>query len=157
MRILLISDLHVPTKLHSLPDELLHIAQQVDAVIATGDFVDLQTVLTLQASSKNLYAVHGNMDDIDVKEHLPSKMMVQIESMKVGICHGWGSPLSIRDRILSVFDDKPDIIFYGHTHKTDDSVLESVRFINPGSFCDDKSFALVEICGSQLKIQFNRL
>ncbi|HEY8541653.1 MAG TPA: hypothetical protein VIL29_04670 [Pseudothermotoga sp.] len=32
-----------------------------------------------------------------------------------------------------------------------------MRFINPGSFCDDKSFALVDICNSQVKVEFKRL
>lgn len=157
MNILLISDIHVPTRLPVLPNELLRLAEQFDLVIAVGDFVDLQTVLALKASSKQLYAVHGNMDDVQVKEHLPSKLLVQFESVRVGICHGWGSPQQIRERILSTFDDKPGVLFYGHTHKTDDSFLGSVRFINPGSFCDDRSFALVEICNSQLKIEFKRL
>lgn len=157
MNILLISDLHVPTRLSVLPDELLRLAEQFDSVIAVGDFVDLQTVLALKASSKHLYAVHGNMDDVQVKEHLPSKMLVQFESVRVGICHGWGSPQQIRERILSIFDDKPGVLFYGHTHRIDDSFLGSVRFINPGSFCDDRSFALVEICNSQLKIEFRKL
>lgn len=157
MKILLVSDLHVPTRLPSLPSELLHLTEQADLVVATGDFVDLQTVLLLKESSKQFYAVHGNMDDVEVKEYLPSQMLVQFEALRIGICHGWGSPQSIRERILRVFHDKPDVIFYGHTHEFDNSFLESVRFINPGSFCDNKSFALVDICNSQVKVEFKRL
>ncbi len=157
MNILLISDLHVPTRLATLPKELLHLAQKVDSVFVAGDFVDLQTVLALQNASRQFYAVHGNMDDIEVKDYLPSKMLFQIEQLKIGMCHGWGSPQQIRERILSTIHEKPDILFYGHTHKIDDSFLGSVRFINPGSFCDDRSFALVELCGNQVKIEFKRL
>ncbi|HPP69175.1 MAG TPA: YfcE family phosphodiesterase [Pseudothermotoga sp.] len=157
MNVLLVSDLHVPTRLPILPQELLHLASQADVVVAVGDFVDLQTVLMLQASSRQFYAVHGNMDEVDVKEHLPYRALIELESLRIGLCHGWGSPIGIRKRILSIFTDSPNVIFYGHTHQADDFTVGSVRFINPGSFCDNRSFAMVEICGNQLKTVFKKL
>jgi len=156
LRILLVSDLHVPVRLSTLPNSLLNLLQEADMTIACGDYVDLDTVLTLKTYSRQFYGVHGNMDYADVKEHLPSQALVQIDSLMIGICHGWGAPHQIRERILSTFKNKPQIIFYGHTHSTDDSFVESVRFINPGAFCDG-SFALVETCVNQLRVDFKRL
>ncbi|ABV33177.1 MULTISPECIES: metallophosphoesterase family protein [Pseudothermotoga] len=157
MTLLLVSDLHVPVKMMSIPDNLLEIAKQVDAVFGLGDFVDMETVLTLESVSNKFYAVCGNMDYPDVKDHLPSVKLLQLEEWKIGLFHGWGAPFKIRERILSTMTQKPQVIFYGHTHIPDDTVCESVRFVNPGSVAEDGSYALVELCKDHLKVEFKKL
>lgn len=157
MKLLLLSDIHIPVYLKSLPKDLIDLAKKVDAVIGLGDYVDLNTVLELRAISKNFYGVHGNMDEIDVKEILPQVLTVRFGSLDVGFCHGWGPPYQIRERIFKLFEEKPRMIFYGHTHFVDDSELDGVRFINPGSFGENGSFASVEICDQGLKINFGKL
>lgn len=157
MKLLLLSDIHIPIYLKSLPKCLVEIAKEVDAVIGLGDYVDLNTVLELRAISKNFYGVHGNMDEIDVKESLPQVLTVHLGSFDVGLCHGWGPPYQIRERILKLFEEKPRVIFYGHTHFIDDSELDGVRFINPGSFGENGSVAIVEICDHELTVSFRKL
>ncbi|KAF2957604.1 metallophosphatase [Thermotoga sp. Ku-13t] len=157
MKLLLVSDTHVPTYLRSLPNNLIELARQVDVVIGLGDYIDLNTVLELKSVARNFYGVHGNMDDIDVKDTLPQFLMVHLGGFNIGLCHGWGPPYQLRERILKLFEEKPHVIFYGHTHFPDDSLLGNVRFINPGSFGENGSFAVVEICDSRLKVSFERL
>jgi hypothetical protein len=157
MKLLLVSDTHVPVYLKSLPAGLIELAKQVDIVAGLGDYVDLNTVLELKFVSRNFYAVHGNMDEVDVKDSLPQVLTVHIGGLNVGLCHGWGPPQHIRERILKFFEEKPHVIFYGHTHFPDDSQLEGTRFINPGSFGENGSIAIVEICDSQLKVNFKKL
>ena len=70
-RFLVISDTHVPIYQRDVPGVIYDIARSVDGVLALGDFVDLDTVLALEAVSKVFHGVHGNMDQIDVKEYLP--------------------------------------------------------------------------------------
>jgi len=157
MKLLLVSDTHVPVYLRSLPSSLIELAKQMDVVVGLGDYVDLNTVLELKSVSRNFYAVHGNMDEIDVKETLPQTLTVHIAGLNVGLCHGWGPPQQIRERILKLFEEKPHVVFYGHTHFPDDSHIEETRFVNPGSFGENGSVAVVEICNSQLKVSFKKL
>lgn len=157
MKLLLLSDTHVPVYLKSLPKSLADLAKEVDTVVGLGDYTNLNTVLELKAISKNFYGVHGNMDEIDVKENLPQVLVVRFGPFDVGLCHGWGPPYQIRERILNLFEEKPQVIFYGHTHFIDDSELKNVRFINPGSFGENGSVAIVEICGQMLAVNFKKL
>lgn len=157
MKLLLVSDTHVPVYLKSLPSSLIDLAKEVDAVMGLGDYIDLNTVLELRSVAKNFYAVHGNMDDVDVKETLPQVLTVHLGEIDIGLCHGWGPPYQLRERILKLFEKKPHVIFYGHTHFPDDSQIEGVRFINPGSFGENGSVAIVEICELQLRVSFKKL
>ena len=152
MKALVISDTHIPTRLKEFPPDLIDLFKNVDQVIALGDFVDMQTVLIIKGLKQNFQAVHGNMDYPDVKEYLPPKKVFATENIRIGICHGWGPPFRIRERIVNLFKEKPDVILYGHTHLFDDSLHNDVRFLNPGAVCDG-SCALLEIDGGAIRFE----
>ncbi len=152
MKILVVSDLHIPTKLPDFPEELVHLLGSYDCVIGLGDYVNLETVMILKKFSKQFYAVHGNMDYPDVKEHLSSILKLNLAGYLIGLCHGWGSPFGLKERILSLFDPKPNIILYGHTHQADCSTLQSVTFINPGSIAESGSYAILELCENSINV-----
>lgn len=84
MKILVISDIHVPTRLKEIPPALVDTFKEVDQVVALGDFVDMETVLTIKGLKQNFQAVHGNMDYPDVKEYLPSKKVLSSKTLGLG-------------------------------------------------------------------------
>ena len=83
---------------------------------------------------------------------LPPKKVFATENIRIGICHGWGPPFRIRERVVNLFKEKPDVILYGHTHLFDDSLHNDVRFLNPGAVCDG-SCALLEIDGGAIRFE----
>ncbi len=157
MRILLLSDLHIPTKLLGIPEKLLNQVSSFDSVIGLGDYVDLETVLTLKKISKQFFAVHGNMDYPDVKEYLPATLKLILGGYTIALCHGWGPPFGIKERILNLFDPRPNIILYGHTHQTDYSTFKDTIFINPGSLAESNSYAILELCDNRVKVEFGNV
>jgi len=151
-RYLLVSDLHVPTRLSEIPEDFLKSLKDFDGVIGLGDYVDLDTVILLEKFSKDFTGVHGNMDYPDVKEKLPFSKVLVIEGVTFGLCHGWGAPWDVKERILRTFSEKPQVILFGHTHVPEDVTFSGVRFINPGSFAEG-SYALLTIDGGEVRFE----
>ncbi len=158
-RFLVISDTHVPVYQRDIPKAIYELAGEVNGVIALGDFVDLDTVLTLESISKVFYGVHGNMDHVDVKEHLPDSKILVIEGLTIAMTHGWGAPWGIHKRILRKFSFDPDIdlILYGHTHQPFDGEISGKRFLNPGSTTPGGTYAIMEIDGRDLRFEIRHL
>lgn len=154
---LVISDLHVPTRQSEIPGIFLEILDEVDGVIALGDFVNLDTVLFFQQSTRNFFAVHGNMDEYDVKNYLPDRKLVLISGLTVGLCHGWGSPYGIRRRIVELFKEKPQLILYGHTHVPDETSENGILFLNPGSAMKGGSYGLLKIENTEVNFEVKKI
>lgn len=131
----LISDTH----LGALTPELLAVLEDhlSDAafVIHAGDVTSPLVLEELEARGWDVRAVQGNMDTF-LGPDVPQKRVLDLEGLRVGVAHGWGPPSGIRQRVLSLFQERPDILVYGHTHHPDDTVEQQVRFINPGSPTD---------------------
>ena len=157
MTYLVISDLHIPKRQPEIPKVLLKILNRVDGVLALGDFVNLDTVLLLQQSTRNFFAVHGNMDHYDVKDYLPDKKLILLSGLNIGLCHGWGSPVGIRKKILDSFDNKPQVVLYGHTHIPDKTVENDVLFLNPGYAMYGGTYGLLKIKNGDLNFEVYKI
>ncbi|GAI85943.1 unnamed protein product, partial [marine sediment metagenome] len=84
---------------------------------------------------KEVKAVYGNMDPPDVRKLLSGKLLLELNSYKVGLIHGWGVPFGIEKKLRKEFDDI-DCLVYGHTHKAVNMVRDNILFFNPGSATD---------------------
>ena len=155
-RFLVISDSHVPVRMSGLPDEIVNALKEYDGVIGLGDYVDLDTVILLEKLSREFYGVHGNMDYPDVKEHLSFSKELLMESVTIGMCHGWGAPWNLKERLLRVFNEKPKVILFGHTHEPEDTTKAGVRFLNPGSLAEG-SYAVLTLDGGEVRFELKRL
>ncbi len=151
-RFLVLSDTHVPVYQRDLPKIVYDLAPSMDGVIALGDFVDLDTVLTLQSISKEFHGVFGNVDRYEVKMHLPEYKIILVEKLTIALIHGWGPPWDLRERILEKlsFDRSIDVIIYGHTHEPFDGMESGKRFLNPGTATPGGTYAVMEINGDEL-------
>ena len=151
MRIGVISDTHITSKSDSLPKEILEAFKNVDMIIHAGDLVELSALEKLKQSCKNIRAVYGNMDSLEVKSKLPAKDIITIENHKVGVTHGYGGPVNIREKIADMFkDQKVDIIIYGHSHTPFNEKINNILYFNPGSptdkiFAPYNSYGILEI------------
>jgi putative phosphoesterase len=115
--------------------------KDVDTIFHLGDFVDGRIAEYL-SSQKELIAVCGNMDSIDIRRVFPQKRVIEREGFRIGLIHGGGSPFGIESRIREEFDEacgpelqrrSVDAIVYGHTHTPANHQVKNIFFFNPGS------------------------
>ena len=142
MRIAVLADTHV-NRLEHLTKKIIDALSTVDLIIHAGDFTDVQVLEELRQLGE-VKAVHGNMDSMELKTELPVKEIVEIENKRIGITHGSGSPWGIEERVKKMFEsDRIDIIVYGHSHKSQNKVIDDILFFNPGKATD--SFGILTI------------
>jgi len=144
MWIAVLADTHVNTLEH-LPRKIIDAISTVDLIIHAGDFTDVQVLKELE-QLRGVKAVQGNMDSTELKTVLPVKAIVEIENKRIGITHGSGSPWGIEGRVRKMFEsDRIDIIVYGHSHQSQNKVIDGILFFNPGKATD--SFGILTIDG----------
>ncbi len=159
MKIVVISDTHIPDRAAGLPVKLTEEIRSADMVIHAGDFVGFEFFQKLKSLCKDLKAVCGNMDPLEIKTSLPQKEIFKVGNFKIGVFHGYGAPNRILEIINSEFkSEKLDIIVFGHTHSALNEKREGIVFFNPGSptdkLCVDcNTYGVIEINdGIQAKI-----
>jgi putative phosphoesterase len=132
MTLFVISDTHVPEINKKIPEEFLSQIKDQDVLFHAGDFTNLHTLRELEGRCK-LYAVRGNMDDLDVKKLLPDKRIVEISGKRIGIIHGWGAPFDLAERVLKKFEQDLDVLIFGHSHNPCHKKQGRTLLFNPGS------------------------
>lgn len=129
----IISDTHVPSQSDFIRPEVKKIFKNVDYIIHAGDIESLQAIEELEEIAP-VIAVSGNMCNTRVKQKYPSKQILNIEGVRIGLTHGGGRLTGSPSRILSLFSpEEPDIIIFGHTHQVMAELIIGILFLNPGS------------------------
>lgn len=151
MKIVVISDTHIPDRANEIPKELLEDLKNADLVIHAGDLVDLSVLDKLKSICKNVKAVWGNMDPDEVRKNLPEKEVIEVGNYRIGLMHGYGPPYRLIELLSSVFkNDKVDLIIFGHSHSSLNEKKDNILFFNPGSptdkvFSPYNSYGIIEI------------
>jgi putative phosphoesterase len=144
VRIAVLADTHAD-RLEYLPKKVVDALSGVDLIIHAGDFTDLKLLTDLKRL-KEVKAVHGNMDSRQLKSILPTKEVFEVGGKRIGITHGSGAPWGIEERVRRLLEsDLIDIIVYGHTHRSQNKVINDILFFNPGKAAD--SFGIITIDG----------
>lgn len=148
MKIGVISDTHIPRQAKELPKAVFEHFKGADLILHAGDLTILRVLDELRQITPNIEAVVGNMDE---ETGLPVKKLINAGGLKIGLMHGWGTPVGLRSRIWNEFkDDAPNVVVFGHTHQPEKSTIHDVLFLNPGSptdkiFTSVNSIALLNI------------
>ena len=141
-----LSDTHMP-EAGIIPLRLLSEMEHVDLIIHLGDFCNMECYRELQKIAP-IIAVHGNMDEPDVKDHLPEKKTIEVQGYNLGLIHGWGPPKNLEKRVVQTFQDI-NIILFGHSHVPHSSYWDNVFLFNPGSATMNKdgtaTFGILEL------------
>ena len=144
MRMAVLADTHTD-RLDYLPQKVIDALSGVDLIIHAGDFTELQLLRDLR-QLKEVRAVHGNMDSRQLKSILPTKELIETNGKRIGITHGSGARWGIEERVGKAFEsDQIDIIVYGHSHRSQNKVINDILFFNPGNAAD--SFGIITIDG----------
>lgn len=130
MRIGVISDTHV-SRIDQLPIKLIDALKNVDLIVHLGDYTGIELLEGLKGLG-DFQGVFGNMDPLAIRAELPEKDIIDIDSKRLGLIHGWGAPTGIQERVKSSFKDVGAIL-YGHTHIAMNEVIDGILFFNPGS------------------------
>ncbi len=144
MRILVISDTHIPRTANDLPKKIYDEIPNVDLIIHAGDFVEKGLYERL-SDLKKIVAVCGNMDAVSIQQQLKAKETLEIDKIRIGIIHGFGPPRDLMTTVRKEFKDV-DAIIYGHSHASANVVKDGVLYFNPGT-PTDKVFATVNTYG----------
>ena len=129
MRILVLSDTHIPERASKIPDEIIPFLKDCDQIVHAGDLTD-EIVLNQLKSFGDLIVVKGNMDYLD----LPRQRLFDVEGIRFGVYHGHGiHPRGDRKQLTEIaLNLGVDVLLTGHTHRFD-VYKGDVLILNPGS------------------------
>jgi uncharacterized protein len=149
IRLGLIADTHLPSRIPTLPYEALEDAfRTVDAILHAGD-IETQAVLDHLSGIAPILAVRGDDDRLS----LPMKRVLQFGDVRVGLVHGHRHPLiegyfrlqrrfgkrgagsqHLLNNLTKGFaDDDVDVIVFGHLYKPMCIEHNGIRLFNPGA------------------------
>ncbi|MBM9507610.1 metallophosphoesterase family protein [Actinacidiphila acididurans] len=136
MRLLLISDTHLPKRARALPEQVLAEVDRADVVLHAGDWVDVATLDLLERRSRRLIGVYGNNDGPRLRARLPEIARAELGGLRFAVVHETGDAKGREARCARRFPDT-DVLVFGHSHIPWDSVAPGgLRLLNPGSPTD---------------------
>ncbi|MCX5678217.1 MAG: metallophosphoesterase family protein [Candidatus Omnitrophica bacterium] len=161
MRILVLSDTHIPRAAHSLPETILDEIKKSDMVLHAGDFVDEEVLDNILKLNKDLHAVYGNMDSQALRRRLKDKEIITAGKFKIGLIHGYGAPKDLIQTVAGEFRNV-DAIVFGHSHSAINIEKDGMLFFNPGSptdtiFAKANTYGILEVDEKGIKGTIVRL
>ena len=136
MRLLILSDTHVPARARDLPAQVWCAVEAADLVIHAGDWVDVRLLDQLAARSAMLLGVYGNNDGPALRARLPEVAWLTVGGLRLAVVHETGPAAGRETRCAGRFPDV-DVLVFGHSHIPWDSVAPNgMRLLNPGSPTD---------------------
>jgi uncharacterized protein len=133
----IISDTHLPRGGRVLPDACVQRLRSADLVLHAGDLVTAEVLADLRALGRPVAAVHGNVDDHEVRRLLPSARMVVAAGARIAMVHDAGAADGRLARLRRRFPDA-DAVVFGHSHIPlhERDPATGFQIFNPGSPTD---------------------
>jgi uncharacterized protein len=133
LKIAVLSDSHIPTRLGAIPGRVYEICAESDLILHSGDIVNPAVIIDLERFAP-VKAVCGNMDPYEIRNRYPEILELELEGHKIVMTHGTGARFGIENRILKKLKPRnPDIIIFGHSHIFHDDTMDGVLRLNPGA------------------------
>lgn len=138
MRIVILSDTHIPKRAKQLPARLMDRLKRAQAIIHAGDWVDLAVYRELSRCAP-VYGVAGNCDPPALRRKLGRRRIIELGGWRIGITHGDGQRGTTRDRALASFaHERLDLLVFGHSHIPYKKKHGKMIVFNPGSPTDKR-------------------
>jgi uncharacterized protein len=127
-----ISDTHMPRGGRRIPESCLERLRGADLVLHAGDVTAGDVLVEFEAIGPPVHAVHGNMDDAELRERLPETRVVDAGGLRIGMTHDPGPAAGREERLLRRFPGCAAVV-YGHTHQPQVTRVGDTWILNPGS------------------------
>jgi uncharacterized protein len=138
MKIIVLSDTHLPKRKKGLPAILLEELKDVELIIHAGDWQTIEVYHELQSYGR-VEGVFGNVDGEEITGLLPSKKIVKAGGFRIGITHGHGKGKTTEKRAIAAFEgERVDCIIFGHSHIPVKRYEGEILIFNPGSPTDKR-------------------
>jgi putative phosphoesterase len=128
----IISDTHMPRGGRAIPAACLDRMRAADAILHAGDLVGLEVLELLESLGPPVHAVHGNVDEPEVRMRLPAVRVVEADGARIVITHDGGPAARRLDRLRARFPDA-DAVVFGHSHLPLHAERDGFHIFNPGS------------------------
>lgn len=136
MRVLIVSDTHVPKRARALPPALWREAEAADVVVHAGDWVDVGLLDEMENRCRRLIGVYGNNDGPALRARLPEVAHADLAGLRLAVVHETGAAKGREQRCERSFPET-DVLIFGHSHIPWDTVTPNgMRLLNPGSPTD---------------------
>ena len=136
LRLLLVSDTHVPKRARALPDQVWAAVDEADVVFHAGDWVSAGLLDEFARRCRRLVGVYGNNDGDDLRQRLPESASVSLNGVRFSMIHETGTAKGREERCEALFPDT-DVLVFGHSHiPWDTTSAGGLRLLNPGSPTD---------------------
>lgn len=161
MQIAIISDTHMPRGGRRLPRECVTRLAAADLILHAGDFVSLSVLRDLRQLGE-VIAVHGNVDDADMRSRLPASTVVETGGVSIGMVHDAGPSRGRAQRLRKQFPTA-DAVVFGHSHMPlCESAGDGFQIFNPGSPTERRraphhTMGVVDVDGAGLTFALIRL
>ncbi|MFA6078470.1 MAG: metallophosphoesterase family protein [Candidatus Omnitrophota bacterium] len=161
MRIMVLSDTHIPRTIPDLPIQIYDAIKDVDMIFHAGDFVEKE-VLDKLMSLRPVKAVYGNMDSQKLREVLKPKEVIEVEGCKIGLIHGYGASKDLMETVRKEFDSSVKAIVFGHSHNAIATTKDGILYLNPGSSTDTifapyNSYGILEVSKGSIEGKIVRI
>ncbi len=132
MNVAVIADTHLPRGARRLPEECVRRLRAADLILHAGDHSSSASLDELRALGPPVEAVHGNVDEPELRRVLPKTLVVEAAGLRIGMVHVPGPRAGREARLRARFPGCAAIV-YGHTHAPQVERHEGVWILNPGS------------------------
>jgi putative phosphoesterase len=155
--IAVIADTHMPKGRRELPVECVKKIRAADALLHVGDFSAASVLEQLEALCPVVLAVHGNVDDAELRRRLPESLEVEVGGRTVVLLHDSGPSRGRLARMRARFP-AADAVVFGHSHLPLHEQEGGFQIFNPGSPTERRraprpSMGLLHPTGSGLRFE----
>jgi uncharacterized protein len=130
--IAVIADTHMPKGERALPRECVERIREAGTLIHAGDFSAASVLAELRELCPVVHAVHGNVDDAEVRRELPESIEISLGGRTVAVIHDSGPAKGRLARLRSRFPEA-DAVVFGHSHLPLHEEEGGFQIFNPGS------------------------
>jgi uncharacterized protein len=132
VQIAIISDTHLPRGARRLPPSCVERLRAADLILHAGDLSSLAVLRELEAYGP-VIAVHGNVDDPQVRATLPASAAIDSGGVTIALTHDAGPARGRLGRLRQRFPDA-DAVVFGHSHlPLHERDADGFQIFNPGS------------------------
>jgi len=130
--IAVIADTHMPKGKRALPEACVERIRAAEALIHAGDFSAASVLAELRELCPVVLAVHGNVDDAELRRELPESIEVEVGGRTVAVVHDSGPRQGRLARMRARFPGA-DAVVFGHSHLPLHEEEGGFQIFNPGS------------------------